>query len=121
MKLFAVVCLALALAGAAAATVKPSGLQGNVTRGPIAPVCQIGEPCTEPARHVMLVFSRNGRLAARVLTDGVGHYRLRLAPGLYQVRRSLVQGPDWKLKPHQVRVLAGRFIRLDFTIDTGIR
>jgi hypothetical protein len=121
VKLFAIGCLALAVAGAAGATVRPSGLQGDVTRGPIAPVCRLDQPCTEPARHVTLMFSRNGRLAGRALTDEAGHYRLRLPPGTYLVRRSVVKGPDWKLSPRRVQIHAGRFVRLDFAIDTGIR
>jgi hypothetical protein len=81
----------------------------------------MGEPCTEPARHVTLLFTRNGRIVGRAVTDGVGHYRLRLPAGLYAVRRSLSRAPDWKLTPRQVRVHTGRFARIDFLIDTGIR
>ncbi|MEN3342790.1 MAG: hypothetical protein V7644_2194, partial [Actinomycetota bacterium] len=45
-----------------------SGLHGVVTRGPTQPVCQVGVPCSKPAVGAVLVFSRNGTVAARVRT-----------------------------------------------------
>ena len=38
-------------------------------RGPIAPVCVAGQPCSEPAKNVTLVFVRNGRVARRTKTN----------------------------------------------------
>ena len=52
------VLLALAIIG--------SGLHGVVTRGPTRPVCEIGVPCSQPAVGAVLVFSRNGTVAAKV-------------------------------------------------------
>ena len=81
--------LALVLAGAAGAriTTTPSGLRGLVTRGPITPVCVAEQPCSEPAPHVTLLFSRNGPVVGRAVTNSEGRYRVRLPAGLYSVRR----------------------------------
>jgi hypothetical protein len=118
-----VVLLGLALAAAAGAQATPSRgtLTGMVTRGPITPVCTVEQPCDEPAVHQALLFIQNGTTAARVVTDGDGRYRVRLVAGVYLVRRPSAATVDRKLEPRRVRVRAGRTIRIDFSIDTGIR
>ena len=113
--------LAFLISGSAQAATSPSGLKGSVTRGPITPVCVAEAPCSEPARNVTLVFSRSDHVAGRAVTDTLGRYRVRLPAGLYSVRRSASTGIDRKLEPNRVRVYAGRFVRVDFSIDTGIR
>jgi hypothetical protein len=114
--------LAVAIAGAAQAATQQQGtLVGVVTRGPITPVCVAEQPCDEPAAHVTLVFSRGGRDSARVTTSGKGRYRVRLAPGTYSVRRARFASVDARLTPHLARVTGGRQLRIDFSIDTGIR
>ena len=115
--------LALVLAGAAGAraTTTPSGLRGLVTRGPITPVCVAEQPCSEPAPHVTLLFSRNGRVAGRAVTNGEGRYRVRLPAGLYSVRRPGDATIGRGLEPGRARVRPARFMRVDFSIDTGIR
>jgi hypothetical protein len=116
-----VLALGFVVIGAAEARTKQSGLYGDVTRGPIAPVCVAAQPCTEPAKHVTLLFSRNGQIAGRSVTDSAGRYRVRLPAGIYAVRRSATSAVDRRLEPNLVRVRAGRFARVDFSIDTGIR
>ena len=118
-----VLSLALVIvAGASAqATAVSSGLRGVVVRGPIAPMCVVEEPCTEPAKNVTLLFSRNGRIVGRTVTDSAGRYRLRLPAGVYSVRRPPPVGLGRGIEPNHARVYAGRFVRVDFSIDTGIR
>jgi len=97
-----------------------TGLHGVVTRGPTTPVCRVGTPCSAPAVGAVLVFSRNGRIAARVRSGAGGHYSVRLPVGLYAVQLS----PAPKiggLSPRQARVRLGPSARLDFAVDTGIR
>ena len=117
--------LSLALvvvAGAGAQTTGlSSGLSGVVVRGPIAPVCVAEQPCTEPARNVTLLFSRNSRVVGRAVTDTAGRYRVRLPAGVYAVRRPGSMGIGRGIEPNRARVYAGRFRRVDFSIDTGIR
>jgi hypothetical protein len=102
-------------------TAVPSGLRGVVMRGPISPMCVAEEPCTEPARNVTLLFSRNGRIVGRAVTDSAGRYRLRLPAGAYAVRRPASVGIGRGIEPDHARVYARRFVRVDFSIDTGIR
>ncbi len=117
--------LALALvivAGAGAQTTAlSSGLRGVVVRGPIAPVCVAEEPCTEPARNVTLLFSRNSRVVGRAVTDTAGRYRVHLPAGVYAVRRPGSPGIGRGIEPNHARVYVRRFVRVDFSIDTGIR
>jgi hypothetical protein len=120
MRALAVLAVAVA-ASSAGATTTPSGLRGLVTRGPIVPVCAAGQPCDAPAKNVTLVFSRYGRVVRRATTNDHGRYRVRLAPGLYAVRLQVKQQIGRGLQPVRARVVASRFRRVDFSIDTGIR
>jgi hypothetical protein len=117
------ISLALVIVAGAGArtTALSSGLRGVVVRGPIAPVCVAEEPCTEPARNVTLLFSRNSRIVGRVVTDTAGRYRVRLPAGVYAVRRPGSMGIGRGIEPNHARVYTGRFARVDFSIDTGIR
>lgn len=116
----AVLLAAILVCAPAGAAVTPSGLHGVVTRGPITPVCMTGQPCTAPAKHVTLVFVHNGRIVRRVTTDASGRYRVALAPASYAVTLARRQALT-RLDPVRVRVRAAHFLRLDFSIDTGIR
>jgi len=98
-----------------------SGLHGIVTRGPTEPVCRIGTPCTKPAVGALLVFSRNGRVVARVRAGAGGRYSVRLAAGVYAIRLSPVPRIGVGIRPREVHVAEGVFARVDFSIDTGIR
>jgi hypothetical protein len=102
------------MAGAGTGTI-----HGTVTRGPIAPICRAGTPCTAPAKHVMLYFTRNSTTRTAT-TDAKGRYTIQLPAGLYAVKtsgRPVERAPQ----PRTVRVKAARSTRADFTIDTGIR
>jgi hypothetical protein len=116
MRYVGVLAVTFALAGAAAGQTVRSGLYGTVMRGPITPVCVAEQPCSEPAAGAQLVFWRNGTAVARTTVATDGSYRLHLAAGLYTVRAS-----QKRLEPVTARVIAGRMLRLDFSIDTGIR
>ena len=117
----AVVLLAAFVGGSSAAGTTGTGLYGFVRRGPTQPVCIAGQPCDGPARNVTLVFWRNGQVAGRTTTSRTGAYRIVLAPGIYAVRT--VQAPTIGrgLEPRTARIVSGRFRRVDFFVDTGIR
>jgi hypothetical protein len=112
---------ALVLAAGAQATAPRGTLTGLVTRGPITPVCVVEQPCDEPAANVTLLFTRNGSVLGRTVTDANGHYRVRLPVGAFLVGRPSARAPDRRLDPNRVRVYAARSTRIDFSIDTGIR
>jgi hypothetical protein len=113
--------LALVMATGAQATTTRGTLTGTVTRGPITPVCAFEQPCDEPAANVTLLFTRNGDVLGRAVTDSAGRYRVHLPAGAYVVRRPSATGIDRKLEPNRVRIFARRTSRIDFSIDTGIR
>jgi hypothetical protein len=120
MKPFAIGVVALGLAAGSAdssGALVRSGLHGDVRIDPGYPVCGVGSDCTRPAANVWLVFSRHGRIVARVRTLDVGSYRIGLRPGTY------VRSPPAKrqLTPHRVIVRRGHVRRVDFSLDIGIR
>jgi hypothetical protein len=121
MRLLVAALVVSALAGSAAAATSSSGLRGFVTRSPITPVCVAGKTCAAPAKGVTLIFSRNGRAIGHVTTSGTGSYRVTLDPGLYSAKISGVQALGRRLTPARAGVIAGRYRRVDFAIDTGIR
>ena len=93
-------------------------IHGTVMRGPIAPVCRIGKPCSAPAKHVTLFFRRNGSTRS-TRTDARGRYTIRLKTGVYTVKTN--QRPFGTIpQPRTVRVRAGRSTLANFAIFTGI-
>ena len=100
--------------------IAPSGLRGVVTRSPVTPVCMEGVPCSAPAKNTPLVFFRSGR-SVKTRTDGLGRYRVGLAPGWWKVSTATVPRIGSGIEPHAVRVFAARFRVVDLDIDTGIR
>ncbi|TML13678.1 MAG: hypothetical protein E6G33_11525 [Actinobacteria bacterium] len=115
-----VMATALSFAGTGSATVS-SGLRGVVMRGPVMPVCMVGQPCDEPAANLKLIFVRDRIVAGRARTDAQGRYRVVLRPGRYSVRIPGKVLIGRGIAPPTVRVLRGRFLRVDFFVDTGIR
>src|SRR5712691_685298 len=110
----------LALVPATGVSAASSGLRGLVVFSPTRPVCIEGQPCSKPAAHVLIVFLRTGRVAARVTTGADGTYRVSLLPGTYRVSapgRRVGSG----VTPRTVRVPDGRTARADLEIDTGIQ
>ncbi len=109
------IALLLALA------VTASGFHGVVMRGPVQPVCKVGQPCSEPAKGATLVFSHAGHVVARVHVADDGHYAVHLASGYYDVRTAVAHPVGRGIMPQHVHVARGVYGRLDFEIDTGIR
>jgi hypothetical protein len=114
----ALAAAAITITGAPAGT-STSGLVGKVMRGPTLPVCVHYRPCQVTA-SAALTFSRGGKEVARVKSGPTGEYRIALAPGVYAVRPAL-RHPLWRVLPQTVRVPVGRYAKVNFLIDTGIR
>jgi hypothetical protein len=93
------------------------GLHGVVTRAPTRPVCMVGVPCSAPAAGARLSFVRPGR-TVRATADGVGRYRVTLAPGRWTVR---IADARFGFKPRAVSVPRARYATQNFLVDTGIR
>lgn len=100
-------------------------LAGNVTIGPLCPV----EPCTVTPNQLIaayaartIVVSIPGEaVIAEGVTDPYTGYSFILKPGTYVVdikHQGIDRSPDL---PKTVTIRAGETIRLDISIDTGIR
>jgi hypothetical protein len=115
---FAVLALASALAGAADSRTA-SGLRGVVMRGPTSPICH-DDSCEAPAKGLVLLFRRNGRVKAQVKTNQTGRYLVKLRSGTYAVTTPALR-PAQRLTPQLVHVPRGRVKRVDFHLYTGIQ
>jgi hypothetical protein len=93
-----------------------TGIAGGVRRGPITPVCVAGEPCDGPASGVGVTVESGATTIARLLTGADGRFVVHVPPGVYVVRVSAR-----RVAPAAVRVRAGAFANVSFSIDTGIR
>jgi hypothetical protein len=110
----------------APASVNSTGiLSGNVTIGPLCPV----EPCTVTpdqraaayAARRIVVSDAGGSVIAKAVPDPNSGYTISLKPGNYSVD-IMHQGIDRSpVLPKTVSIRAGEKIRLDISIDTGIR
>jgi hypothetical protein len=120
MRGVAVILSVLALSVSAAGATG-SGVYGKVSRGPVTPVCVAERPCSGLAARTMLEFVRQGVVAARIVTAKDGTYQVRLDAGVYLVRSGQSAGIGRRLDPTSVRVVARRWARQNFSIDTGIR
>lgn len=111
----------LALLGLVGLAQEVTGLEGYISRGPVAGACKAGVSCDAPFSGGFLVM-QEGKVVAHFKSDLKGHYRVLLAPGRYTVvadeksRRLL-----WKPKSSQVEVLSKGITRFDLSFDTGIR
>ena len=102
-------------ATASAATV----VSGTVLLDPARPACRVGHPCTKPLAHFKLVFWRHGRVAARVVTDSKGRYRVGLPPAVYGV--TTPAHPQSGLRPRRIIVPKLSSVTRNFRYDSGIR
>ena len=92
-----------------------------VSRGPAAPVCTVGYPCSQPASGAHLLFERHRHVVARVTVAKDGSYSVRLRPGVYRVAVQPEPKVGRGIEPRHVRVTRGPASEADFQIDTGIR
>src|SRR5919204_979996 len=98
-----------------------SGLHGTVVISPAQPVCMVGQSCSKPDANDVLAFWRSGLRIASARTDASGSYHVALAPGRYAVTAPRRHGIGRGLEPRQVLVPAARNVRVNFTLDIGIR
>ena len=100
-------------------------LAGNVTIGPLCPV----EPCTVApdrltaayAARTIVVSMPGGVVVAQAVPDPYTGFSFVLKPGTYIVdikHQGIDRSPEL---PKTVTIRAGETIRLDISIDTGIR
>ena len=110
--------VALSVGSPSAALSTATGLRGTVL-SQSRPVCIEGRSCLTPARGIVLVFRRDGRLIARSASEADGTYGVRLPRGQYRV--SVANRPTARIAPAVVRVVAGVVRRVDFELDSGLQ
>jgi len=112
--------LALIACGRTSGPASSSGIFGTVTAGPTCPVERVGSPCP-PAPWVGTVRATDDTgHGTGTRTDESGNYTLTLEPGSYEVVAVTDGGPPTG-HPVTIDVRSGPPIRLDLTVDTGIR
>ena len=93
-----------------------TGIAGVIRRGPITPVCVAEQPCDAPAVGVAIDVMQGDVVIAHTATGPDGRYYVLAAAGDYVIRAN-----GRGLSPRSAQVRAGRFVEVDFSIDTGIR
>jgi hypothetical protein len=112
--------LALLACGRSSSPANQSGIFGTVTAGPTCPVERAGSPCP-PAPWVGTVRATDDAGHPNdTPTDDNGNYALTLPPGSYEVVAVTDGGPPTG-QPVTIDVQAGHPVRVDLTVDTGIR
>jgi hypothetical protein len=100
-------------------------LTGNVSIGPLCPV----EPCTVPQDRLVAAYAARpitlstpaGTVVTTVTADPETGYTVALKPGTYVVdipHQGIGGSPEL---PATMTIRSGETVRLDISIDTGIR
>lgn len=113
--------LAMITACASPTSADTVAVDGTILRGPLQPVCQVGQSCDGPL-VADFVVARNGRAVLTFRTDAAGRFAITLAPGNYQVIPSAdapIIGAGTVSQPLVVVAPETRGVTLQF--DTGIR
>ena len=112
--------LALMACARSSSPANPSGIFGTVTASPTCPVERAGSPCP-PAPWVGTVRATDDAGDPNeARTDDNGNYTLTLQPGSYEVVAVTDGGPPTS-QPVTIDVQPGHPVRVDLTVDTGIR
>lgn len=100
-----------------------SGIEGNVTIGPMCPVERADSPCPDqPYAATIVIENAQGREVARAKSGEDGRFRVALPPGSYTLAP---QSPDGAQLPYaseqRVDVVDGKYTHIDISYDSGIR
>ena len=102
-------------------------LEGNVSIGPLRPAERAGEPPPLPppeayALRSISIFKEDGAtLVTSVKINPDGTYRVALPPGTYVVGIGRTGMDRARGLPKTIVIPAGQTVRLDISIDTGMR
>jgi hypothetical protein len=119
--LMGVLILVLATCSLYNPTPRGSGLEGQVSIGPVCPVIQQGQECPDqPYQATLTVISPSGVVIAQVKSDAQGHFRVPLVPGEYVLHPESLDGVAFAGDQSFV-VETGRYTQLTVNYDSGIR
>jgi hypothetical protein len=97
-----------------------SGIEGQVSFGPVSPVARPGVANYRPYQAAIRVLDQDGRAVAEFQTATDGQFRQPLGPGVY-VLDPQAQG----FRPHAaqqvITVRPGEYTRVRINYDSGIR
>jgi hypothetical protein len=98
-----------------------TGIEGQVTIGPVSPVSRPGEENSRPyAATISIVRASDNGVVATVSSGSDGTFRVALPPGRYLVRPK--QGSPYPIAHEQeVTVVAGQYAHVLVSYDSGIR
>lgn len=101
-------------------------LSGIVTIGPNCPVAQLNNPCpTQPsayaARKILVYTETKSKLLFTVDIDSQGSYVIDLAPARYTIELKPSGIDHTSDLPKVIDIRANTVVRIDVSIDTGIR
>jgi len=98
-----------------------TGLEGQILRGPITPVCTESNPCDAPFSAWFNVL-KDDRQVARFQSDAHGKFAIALDPGAFTIvpdSTAPLMAPQQQRK--EVEVQAKGMTRVTLHFDTGIR
>jgi hypothetical protein len=122
-----VLIAAIVLASGASAAAPRSGIVGKVVEGPTCPVERMPpDPrCAPRPVQARVRITRQGPRSHTLIveTDSKGHFRVRLAPGIYVVQGLPRSGSSFPRPPasQRVTVSRGHYTAVTLSYDTGIR
>ncbi len=114
--------LAAACSPVVASTPVDSGIEGNVTIGPMCPVMQVNNPCPDKPYQATLTIltTTDRRTVLKFQTDANGYFHVVLAPGNY-----ILHPESPNTMPHAAEipftVTGHEFTHVDISYDSGIR
>jgi len=99
------------------------GVAGNISEGPIYPVCPVNVPCTKPfagARVLVLGSTNPDSVVGMAVTNALGNFIVSVPAGDYLVR---VQVPGFFPRCGDAKATLGAraFTLVQIECDTGIR
>ena len=130
MKRPALAAVFLLLAACASASPGSGGgpigrVRGTVFLGPQCDVESLTSPCPDlPLADVTVELMTEGEVVDTAISNDAGRFTLQAEPGSYLLRPVLPPeplDPTRFAKPVSVTVVAGRTVRADVLVDTGIR
>lgn len=98
-----------------------SGVQGQVTIGPMCPVVQVSQPCpNQPYQATLTVNTLGGERIARVHADANGYFKVKLGAGTYILHPESPNGMSYAAD-QTFTVQANQFAQVNVRYDSGIR
>ena len=99
-----------------------SGIKGEVSIGPVTPVCTADQPCTVPYQATILIYKSTGTFVQSVQSDTLGNFTVALLPGTYRLVPVMPNPNNFPIADQQiVTVVKDEYTRVEIFYDTGIR